>query len=121
MDSTPYFTAPSLKFAMGSGAAPSGTQSALIVHLCVSVILKEAPLYADLQPYTTPAATYNLTQLQLQLTTLHNSSCNLYDSFGGSCLRSNAIMQSHRAIDERFAVVRLFQLCRTTVASVYCA
>lgn len=37
MDSTPYFTAASLKFSVGSGAAPSGNQSALNEHVCVPV------------------------------------------------------------------------------------
>ena len=36
MDTTPYFTAPSLKFTMGSGAAPSGTHPPCIPRLLLS-------------------------------------------------------------------------------------
>lgn len=46
MDSSPYFTAPSLKFAMGSGAAPSGTQSSFLLHVDAIVIVDQAVLSA---------------------------------------------------------------------------
>jgi len=47
-DSTPYFVAPSLKFTVGSGTAPSGTRTSAVVN--IPSLVKRTLDLASLRP-----------------------------------------------------------------------